>query len=107
MDFLQRGFGGKITLKVICDKSVALNDCSIFENNSFLDWLMRRDQIDMWFELVLIKRSKYFLIGFAIILSRFKHVTNISSKPILHLELEEKISPVSKKSLISLMVESA
>ena len=58
VEILPRSFGGKITLKVICDKSVALIDCSLFEFNFLLGQLTRRDLIDMWFKLVLIKRSK-------------------------------------------------
>ena len=33
--FLPPGFGGKITPKVICNKSVALNSCLLFEINFF------------------------------------------------------------------------
>ena len=32
-EFLPRGFGGKITPKVIGDKFVALKNCSLFEIN--------------------------------------------------------------------------
>ena len=65
--------------------------------NLFLGWLTRQDLIDMWFKLVLIKRSKKFLIGFFNLFSlfSFKYVTNSSSKPIFHSELEDKISSLS------------
>ena len=33
--------------KVIGDKSVALNNCLLFEINLFLGWLTRQDLIDM------------------------------------------------------------
>ena len=77
VEILLRGFRGKIITKVRGDKSVALNSCSLFENNLFLDLLTRQDQINMWFELVLIKRL-WFLIGFAISFTilLFNHATN-------------------------------
>ena len=53
---------GKITLKVIGDKSVALNNCSLFENNLLLGWLTRHDLIDMWFKLVKIGFPIFFTI---------------------------------------------
>ena len=54
----------------------------------------------MRFKLVLIKMSRYFLIGFPILsLLLFKHVTNNSlSEPIFHSELEDKISQLSRSS---------
>ena len=58
MEIFPRGFGGKITPKVIGDKSVELNDYSFFNFNFLLGWLTRQDLIDMWFKLVFIKRSK-------------------------------------------------
>ena len=58
VEFLPRSFGGKITPKVIGDKSVELIDCSFFEIYFLLGWLTRRDQIDIWFTLELIKWSK-------------------------------------------------
>ena len=58
VEFLPCSFGGKITLKEMSDKYVALIDCSLFEINSLLGWLTRLDLIDMLIELVLIKRSK-------------------------------------------------
>ena len=74
---LPRRFGGKVTPKVIGDKSVAFNHCSLFEINLLLGWLRRRDLIDMWFKLVLIQRSKLFFFVFPILsLLSFKHVTN-------------------------------
>ena len=50
VDFLPRGFGDKIIPNVIGDKPVALNNCSLFEINLFLDWLTRQDLIDVWFK---------------------------------------------------------
>ena len=58
VEILPCSFGDKITPKVIGDKSVALIDCSLFEINLLLGWLTRQYLIDMWFKLVLIKRSK-------------------------------------------------
>ena len=58
VQILPHNFGGKITPKVIGNKSVALIDCSLFEINSFLGWLTRQDLIDMWIKQVFIKRSK-------------------------------------------------
>ena len=48
----------------------------------------------MWFQVVLIKRSKYFLIGSPnlFLLSQFKHVTNNPSKPNIFLKWEDKIT---------------
>ena len=75
------------------DKSVELNNCSLISFNFLLGWLTRRDLTDMWFKLVLIKRSKLFLIGFAIISLSLKHVTNNSlSEPVFHSEVEAEIS---------------
>ena len=54
VEILLCGFGGKITPNVIGDKSVTLNNCSLLEIHLFLDWLTRRDLIDMWFRLVLV-----------------------------------------------------
>ena len=92
-------FGDKIVLKVIMDKYVVLDFCS--KSIYFLlDWLVRRDLIDIWFKLVWMKRSKYFLIGFPILsLLQFKHVTNNSpSELIFHSELEDKISQLLRSS---------
>ena len=58
VEILLHSFGGKITPKVIGDKSIELIDCSIFEFNFLLGWHMRQDLIDMWFKLVLINGSK-------------------------------------------------
>ena len=57
----------------------------------FLVWLTRRDLIDMWLKLILIKRPKYFLISNLLLLSQFKHVTNNSSEPIFDSELEDEL----------------
>ena len=51
-------FGGKITPNVKGDKSVEYNDYLLLNFNLFLGWLTRRDVIDMWFKLELIKGSK-------------------------------------------------
>ena len=58
VEILRRGFRDKITPKLLGYKSVALNNCSIFEIDLFLGWLTGQNLIDMWFKLVLIKRSK-------------------------------------------------
>ena len=77
MEFLLCGFGGKITPKVIGDKSVAWNNCSLFENNLFLDWLTRQDLIDTYFELVSLTKIQVILIDFIIFsLLLFVHVTH-------------------------------
>ena len=57
---------------------MTLNNCSLFKIDLFLGWLRRDDLVDMWFNLVLIKRSKEFLIGFSnlFVLSQFEGVTN-------------------------------
>ena len=66
-EILPRSLGGKITPKVIGVKSVELIDCSLFNFYLLLGWLTkstfsscstRRDLVDMWFKLVLIKRYK-------------------------------------------------
>ena len=41
--FLPLGFGGQITPKVIGDKSVALNNCSLFENKYV--WVALQDKV--------------------------------------------------------------
>ena len=45
-------FGDKITPKVIGDKSVALNNCSLFETNLLSGWLTRENIIEIYFKLV-------------------------------------------------------
>ena len=59
VEFLQHGFGVKITLKVIGYKSVALNNCLVFKINLFLGWLTRWDLIDMWFKLAIKDPSNF------------------------------------------------
>ena len=41
VEFWPREFGDKVIPKVICDKSVALNNCSLFKIILFLGWLTR------------------------------------------------------------------
>ena len=72
-----------------------MNNCSLFSFTISLGWFNRRDLIDTWFKLVLIKRSKQYLIGFAILSLLFEHVTNNLSEPVFHSELEAEISLLS------------
>ena len=83
VEFLPCRFRGKITTKVIGDKSISLNNCSLFDINLFLGWLTSRDLIDMWFNQGLIKISIIFS------LLSFKHVTKKLSEPNFHLELKD------------------
>ena len=74
--------------------------------NLILGWLTRRDPIDMRFKLELKKRYKLFLIGFILFsLFSFIHVTNNSSEPIFHSELEDEISTLSRLSTLSAKLE--
>ena len=45
VEFLLRGFGGRIIPKLMGDKFVGLNNCSLLEINLCLDWLTRRDRM--------------------------------------------------------------